>query len=61
MFVYDGPVMKPQKSIEWYREKKISLERELMLIYTRNELKKEECGHYIKKWVCTHLFRFMLC
>lgn len=56
--LYDGANVKPQYCSEWYREKKIMLDFELQQINRRNEVKKEECRHYIKKWVC-HFEKFV--
>lgn len=50
-FLYDGPVAKPQQYSAWYRKKKSCLERELRMFREKNHQKKEEFGHYLKKWV----------
>lgn len=55
-FLYDGPVNKPQRCSAWYHKKITYLKRELAMIRQTNEMKKEECSHYIKKWVCSFEF-----
>ncbi|XP_031636892.1 augmin complex subunit dgt3 [Contarinia nasturtii] len=49
-YLYDGPIAMPQQYSAWYRKKKSFLERELQMIREKNDQKKGECGHYIKKW-----------
>lgn len=50
--LFDGPVQQPPQTTEWFREKRAYLEGQLSTISTQNELKKSECSHYIKRWVC---------